>query len=71
MAGALLQPDDVIDVVVRSVTPFGLLVETDSGAPGLVGAVDGAAGAETGTSLRVRVTEYDAVKARFSAMLVE
>ncbi|WP_406050702.1 hypothetical protein [Kribbella sp. NBC_00889] len=63
MTGTLPRPGAEIDVVVTSSKPFGLFVETESGVPGLVRG----AGAEVGTVVRVRVTEYDAVESRSSA----
>ncbi|MEV6330646.1 hypothetical protein [Streptomyces sp. NPDC051909] len=67
MTGTLLNVGDEIDVVVTSAKPFGLLIESDSGVPGLVRGGRAAAGA----TVRVRVTEFDAVESRFSAMLVD
>lgn len=67
MAGNLLKPGDEIDAFVTFVKPFGLLVETDTGVPGLVRG----ANAEVGATVRVRVIEYDAVEPRFSAKLTE
>ncbi|MCL1871542.1 MAG: S1 RNA-binding domain-containing protein [Promicromonosporaceae bacterium] len=58
-----LEPGDVLDVTVVRVTPFGVLVQTDAGVPGLVRA----ARADVGATLRVSVTDYDAEKSRFAA----
>lgn len=59
-------PGDEIDAVVEKVTPFGMLVRTESGLPGLV-----RGGAEAvGTSLRLRVLDVDAELDRFSASQV-
>ncbi|MBW8482627.1 hypothetical protein [Actinomadura parmotrematis] len=66
MTGTLLNAADEIDVVVVSVTPFALLVETESGVPGLVRG----GGATAGATVRVRVVEYDATAMRFSATLI-
>ena len=53
---------DVIDVAVRTVKPFGSLVETRDGTPGLVRPASGAPGA----TLRVTVTDVDLAQARFT-----
>jgi ribosomal protein S1 len=66
MTGNLLKPGDEFDVVVMSVRPFGLLVESDSGVHGLVRRGSAAVGA----TVRVRVIEFDAAESRFSAMLI-
>ncbi|MCU7722633.1 hypothetical protein ODJ79_02790 [Actinoplanes sp. KI2] len=66
MTGTLLKPGDEIDVVVTSAKPFGLFVESDAGVPGLVRGGSAAVGA----TLRVRVVEFDAAAARFSATLI-
>jgi ribosomal protein S1 len=66
MAGTLLRPDDDIDAIVTSAKPFGLLVKTEAGVTGLVRG----ASADVGTTVRVRVIEYDAAKSRFSATLI-
>ncbi len=63
MAGTLLNPGDVVDSIVTSVAPFGVFVE-HAGVPGLVRGVH----AESGTVLRVRVSEYDGANVRFSAL---
>ncbi|NUP75751.1 MAG: hypothetical protein HOQ07_14060 [Sinomonas sp.] len=67
MAGTLLTAGDEIDVVVTSAKPFGLLVESESGVPGLARG----GSAPVGATVRVRVIEFDPVESRFSAMLVE
>jgi ribosomal protein S1 len=67
MTGNLLNPGDEIDVVVKFAKPFGLLVQSGSGVPGLVRG----ASAEVGVTVRVRVIEYDATESRFSAKLAE
>lgn len=65
MTGTLLHAGDELDAIVTKVIPFGLLVESDSGVPGLVrGGV-----ATVGTTVRVRVTEFDAAESRFSATI--
>ena len=66
MTGTLLKPGGEIDVVVTSGKPFGLLVESDAGVPGLVRGGSAAVGA----TLRVRVIEFDAGESRFNAMVV-
>jgi len=66
MTGNLLKTGDEIDVVVKSAKPFGLLVESGAGVPGLVRG----GSAAVGTTLRVRVVEFDAVESRFSAKLL-
>ncbi|MBB5788934.1 hypothetical protein [Jiangella mangrovi] len=63
MTGTLPAAGDEIAATVTTVAPFGLLVVTDSGVPGL--ARD--ARADAGSTVRVRVTEYDAAERRFSA----
>ena len=67
MTGTLLNPGDELDATVQSVTPFGLLVRTDAGVPGLIRG----ARATSGATVRLRVVEYDAVEARFSATLID
>lgn len=67
MTGTLLKAGDEIDVVVTFAKPFGLLVETDTGVPGLVRGGSAAVGA----TLRVRVIEFDAAESRFSATLID
>jgi len=58
---------DVIDVTVTAVKPFGSLVETRDGTPGLVRPARGAQGAV----LRVTVTDVDQAEARFTATPAE
>ena len=60
-----LSSGDVIDVVIATVLPFGALVETGSGVPGLV---RGAVG-DIGATLRVEVVDVDEAEHRFSARL--
>lgn len=67
MTGNPLDTGDEIDAVVKSAKPFGLLVETDTGVPGLVRG----ASADVGATVHVRVIEYDAAGSRFSAKLAE
>jgi hypothetical protein len=57
--------DGLPDVVIAKVLPFGALVETGSGMPGLVRSADG----ETGATLRVEVVDVDEAEPRFSARL--
>ena len=66
MSGSLLKPGDEMVATVTSAKPFGVLVETESGVPGLVRGAQ----AEVGAVLRLRVTEFDNVESRFSAALV-
>lgn len=65
MSGTLLKPGDETAATVTSAKPFGVLVETESGVPGLVRGAQ----AEVGAVLRLRVTEFDDVESRFSAAL--
>ncbi|MGV9680587.1 hypothetical protein ACWDSJ_35395 [Nocardia sp. NPDC003482] len=65
MAEALIRAGAEIDAVVQLVKPFGLLVRTGTGVPGLVRG----ASAETGATIRVRVLEFDSDALRFSAAL--
>ena len=58
-----LSPGDEIDVVVTTVAPFGVLVQTGAGFDGLVHGGH----ASVGAALRVRVLEVDAEQRRFSA----
>ncbi len=60
-----LHPGDQLIARVTQRTPFGVLVETESGIPGLV--LESTA--EAGESLTVRVESFDAEKVRFSAVL--
>jgi ribosomal protein S1 len=60
-----LKPGDETDAVVTTVTPFGVLVRTDAGVPGLVrGSADA-----LGAVIHLRIVEFDAVEQRFSAEL--
>jgi len=63
MTLVLPRSGDVIDVTVTAVKPFGSLVETRDGTPGLVRPAGGAPGAD----LRVTVTDVDQAQARFTA----
>jgi ribosomal protein S1 len=67
MTGTLLKTGDELDATVTATTPFGTLVESESGVPGLVSR----ARAVVGDVVRVRVTEFDAVESRFSATLAK
>jgi len=58
-----LNPGDEVDAVVTTVTPFGVLVQTDAGVAGLVRGPRDA----VGSPLHLRVLEYDDVQHRFSA----
>jgi hypothetical protein len=60
-----LTPGDEVVAVVTTVTPFGVLVRTDTGVPGLVRA----ARDDVGTVLRLRVVEFDPGEHRFSAIV--
>lgn len=60
-----LTDGDEVDAVVTTVTPFGVLVRTESGVPGLVRA----ARDDVGTLLHLRVVEFDPVEQRFSATM--
>lgn len=61
-----LRPGDQLTARVTRRAPFGVLVETESGIPGLVLN----ASAEPGDNLTIRVESYDSDKVRFSAALV-
>jgi len=61
-----LRSGDVIDVVIAKVLPFGALVETGSGVPGLVRGADG----DVDATLRVRVVDVDEAEHRFNARLI-
>ena len=63
----LLNPGDEIDAAVISTKPFGLLVRTTTGVPGLVRGATAAVGA----TVRLRVLDYDATESRFSAELAD
>jgi len=58
-----LSSGDRIDVVIAEVLPFGVLVRTGSGAPGLVRGNVG----DVGATVRVEVVDVDQAEARFSA----
>ena len=58
-----LEPGDDVDAVVTTVAPFGVLVRTDDGVPGLVRGLDEA----VGTVVHLRVVAYDDEQHRFSA----
>lgn len=60
-----LKTGDALDVLVTAVKPFGVLVRTDTGIPGLVRN----ANAEVGATVRVQVVDYDPAQSRFSATL--
>jgi ribosomal protein S1 len=60
-----LHHGDDVDAVVTTVTPFGVLVQTDDGVPGLVRGARNA----VGTPVHLHVLEYDDVQHRFSAEL--
>jgi ribosomal protein S1 len=58
-----LSSGDEVDAVVTTVAPFGVLVRTPAGVPGLVlGAADA-----VGQVVHLRVVEFDATRQRFSA----
>ena len=61
MNGTSLHVGDQIDATVTRALPFGLLVATPAGVPGLVCG----ASAEVGAVVRVHVDEYDAAERRF------
>jgi len=58
-----LSSGDEIDAVIDKVLPFGVLVRTASGAPGLVRGTVG----DVGATVRVEVVDVDQAEARFSA----
>lgn len=60
-----LRPGDQLTARVTRRAPFGALVESESGIPGLVLNTS----AKPGDSLTVRVESFDADKVRFSAVL--
>ena len=66
MERLLLHAGDIIDATVVKVAPFGLLVETAAGLPGLARG----ANADVGATVRVRVAEIDHEQGRFSATLI-
>ena len=59
-----LSSGDLIDVEITRVLPFGALVASGSGVPGLV---RGAVSAGIGATLRVQVVDVDEAEQRFSA----
>ncbi len=59
-----LRPGDRLIARVIQRTPFGVLVESESGIPGLVLE----SSAQPGDTLAVRVDSFDAEKVRFSAV---
>ena len=61
-----LSSGDELDVVIDEVLPFGALVRTASGAPGLVRRDVDDVG-DVGTTVRVEVVDVDQAEARFSA----
>jgi tellurite resistance protein TehA-like permease len=65
MTGIHPRPGDEIDVVVTSAAPFGILVRTRAGVPGLVTG----ASAEVGAVVRVCVVDYDDAESQFRATL--
>lgn len=54
---------DLIEVIVTKNLPFGVLVESPAGVPGLVRGV----AAAIGETVRVRVVSYDVDRQRFHA----
>lgn len=66
MNSTALRPGDELVARVTSRTPFGVLVESESGIPGLVLG----SSARPGDSLTVRVETFDVEKVRFSAVQV-
>jgi ribosomal protein S1 len=58
-----LSPGEEVDAVVTTVAPFGVVVRTATGVPGLV---RGAAEA-VGQVVHLRAVEFDATRQRFSA----
>ncbi len=65
MNNTALRPGDQLVAHVTQRTPFGVLVESDSGIPGLV--LESSANA--GDTLTVRIESFDAEKVRFSAVI--
>lgn len=65
MNHTILRPGDQFVARVTQRTPFGVLVESESGIPGLVLE----SSAETGDAVTVRVESFDAEKLRFSAVV--
>jgi hypothetical protein len=62
MSDQPIEAGDEITATVTKIVPFGVLVEY-AGVPGLVRGAHG----EPGTTLELRVVEYDAAERRFSA----
>lgn len=60
-----LRPGDQLVARVKQSTPFGALVESESGIPGLILE----SSAQSGDVLTVRVESFDAEKVRFSAVV--
>lgn len=60
-----LRPGDQFVARVTQHTPFGVLVESEPGIPGLVLE----SSAQAGETLTVRVESFDAEKVRFSAVV--
>lgn len=58
-----MRDGDLIEVTVTRDLPFGVLVESSTGVPGLVRGVRAA----IGESVRVRVVSYDVARQRFHA----
>lgn len=63
MTAPSMRDGDLIDVTVTHAMPFGVLVESSTGVPGLVRGITAA----LGQTVRVRVVRYDADKRRFQA----
>lgn len=66
MNSTALRPGDELVARVTLRTPFGALIESESGIPGLVLG----SSAQPGDSLTVRVESFDAEKVHFSAVEV-
>jgi ribosomal protein S1 len=60
-----MQEGDLIEVTVTKSLPFGVLVESSAGMPGLVRGVT----ATIGETVRVRVVSYDTDRKRFHASM--
>ncbi|GAA1952186.1 hypothetical protein [Microbacterium deminutum] len=63
MADTTLRSGDRISATVTKSAPFGALVETADGVPGLVPSSTG----QPGDQLELRVESFDQAKGRFSA----
>ena len=63
MTDVPLKHGEAIDVVVTTVAPFGVIVQTETGLYGLVRGVSD----PVGDAMHVRVLDVDADKHRFSA----